>query len=219
MAHSYSSWSTYTKCPALYKYQYLDRIGKKTTSPQMERGTAIHQSVEDYILKKADKLHPEIHVNWGEYVYRLMITSRCEPEVKWAFDKRWNRVEFDDPNAYIRGVLDLKWENPIDAGIKEWKTGKVYDDHVFQRNLYGLVGLELLPEYSTISVEGVYFDQNKKKQPPPEEFRRKDLKMMRTLWKDRLNLIERDKTFAPNPNYGCKYCQFAKEAGGPCRFG
>lgn len=218
MAHSYSSWSTYTKCPALYKYQYLDRLGVKTTSPQMERGTALHQSVEDFILKKTEQLHPDIHKDWGEFVYKISITNLCYPERKWAFNKKWELVEFDDPAAYVRGVLDLACANPIEASVYEWKSGKLYDDHSFQRHLYGLVGFHLFGDYGTITVRGVYFDQPKKKQPPPDEFKRKDLKAMQLTWKDRFNTIERDKTFAPNPNYGCRYCQFSKEAGGPCRF-
>jgi hypothetical protein len=160
-------------------------------------------------------MHPDIHKKWGMYVEPLLQYD-CFPEEEWAVNKKWLPVPFNDSKAWARGKFDLRVQAPDLLEIKEWKTGKVYEEHAYQKHLYATVALVLFPAYNSVTVTGVYFDQ--KQQPPPDEHSRADLSIMKMTWQDRFKRLERDKNFNPNPTFMCRYCDFSAAKQGPCRF-
>lgn len=215
MAHSYSSWSTYSKCAAKYKFSYIDKLPRSPPSPQMQRGTDIHASVEDYLNKKAERIeNPVIHKMNGQYMDTIRSTMNLFPEYKFGLTKKFAFTPFDEPDAYIRGVIDLKAQKPDVLSLFEWKTGKMYDEHADQIHLYGMVGLIEHPKIKSVDVKIRYLDFGTDKM---ETYDRSQLTMMKLRWKDRLKQIDTDKTFAPNPSYMCRWCDFSREKGGPCK--
>ena len=51
---SFSRWNVYNTCPAQAKYKFIDKL-PEPGSPAMDRGSAIHKGVEQYILGAAAK--------------------------------------------------------------------------------------------------------------------------------------------------------------------
>jgi len=220
MPHSYSSWSTFNKCPARYKYSYIEKVPvpEGEPHPAMARGTEIHDSIEQYVLGEQEYLHPDIHQKYGQWVFGLRESYECAPELRFAMTRNWKPTKWDAKNAWVRGFLDLKLESDEDLIVYEWKTGRMYDDHQDQRFLYGMVALQLFTGYSTATVHGVYFDQKRKDWPDPENYDRENLPFMQAEWTKRFTRLETEEVFPPNPTFLCKYCPFSTEAGGPCQF-
>jgi len=50
------------------------------------------------------------------------------------------------------------------------------------------------------------------------EFTRKDFEKSRKKWEKNVQPMFKDTRFAPRPNEKCKWCNFRKAAGGPCKF-
>jgi hypothetical protein len=214
MPHSYSSWSTYNKCAAKYKFSYIDKLPRREPSPQMARGTRIHESVENYLLGNAERLDAEAHKLNGLYMSDVRRYGALKPEHKFGLTKKFEMTEFDDPQAYLRGVIDLKAQTGEGLKLFEWKTGKMYEEHADQIHMYGMVGLIEHPKIKSVDVKIRYLDFGTDKM---ETYDRSQLTMMKLRWKDRLKQIDTDKTFAPNPSYMCRWCDFSRERGGPCK--
>lgn len=223
--YSYSKLATYKKCPAQFKYSYIDRIKiAKSESPQMQRGTAIHDSIENYVLGAAPELHPEIHENYGQFVHGLREGYQCFPEQGFGLKADLTVCAYDDPEVWFRGYFDLKilpkegTEGfPI---IYEWKTGGIYEEeHAAQRMKYGTVALLQHPEYERVQIITVYLDHQK--------FRVVDYYQM-MINEYRLDLqrevreLEADRIFITKPQFMCRYCQFSRAATNnpeaPCPF-
>jgi len=216
MPYSYSSWSTYNKCAAKYKYSYIDRIPGEAPSPQMARGTDLHDAVEKYLLGQLERMPKELHKLNGMYMEQIKASYDLYPEEKWAVDKKWEPVDFDDPNAFMRGVFDLRAEREGEIKIFEWKTGKMYDEHADQSHLYATVALTWYETQPKVPVDIRYLDFGTNK---TETYSRDMYKMMKLRWRDRIKQIEKDKTFAPNPSYACRWCAYSGQKGGPCPVG
>jgi hypothetical protein len=185
--------------------------------PAAQRGTDVHDSIEQFMHGKVDQLHPEIHSKYGQMLTSLRAQyTHLGPEERWAVDENWEEVPYKSDKAWIRGFLDLGAQTKTVFDIYEWKTGRLYDSHVDQRFLYGTIGLTLWHEYSQVKVTGVYFDQKGIREG--EVYERARLQWMQDEWKRRLARIEEEQRHDPNPTYLCRYCDFSKENGGPCQF-
>ena len=218
MATSYSRWSTHQKCGLKYKFAYQDKIqvDRGPPAPAMLRGTRLHDSAEAYVLGATD-LDPELEY-FAKWLHGLRENYVCHPERKWAFDVEGNICDFDAEEGFLRGVWDLlvepeSWEQPLD--VMEYKSGKIYDGHKHQRHLYGLAGLLHFPEAESVRVRTVYFD---KQTFHEETWTRKQVSEMLEKWENWVNLMYMENTWIPNPSWSCKYCEFSRNSGGPCRF-
>lgn len=217
MRHSYSSFSTYKQCPAKYRYSYLDKLPRSPMGPGAERGTRIHDSVDKFMQGKAEELDPEIHTQYGMWLYGIRTNYICEPEALFVIDRDWNFVEDGSEYAYVKGFMDLHtYKEDVEVNIYEWKTGKIYDEHEDQRFLYGTISLLMHPWADSVRVHGVYFDQ--KRSPASNGYSRDDLPFMIKEWDKRFKKMETDKHYSPNPSFKCKWCDFSKSKGGPCQF-
>ena len=145
MRHSYSSWSTFNKCPAKYKYSYILKLPRGVAGPALIRGNAVHDSIENYMLNKAPEIHKDILNKYGLFMQNLKADAVCTPEPMFLLNDKWEFVT-EEKEAWVKGFLDLQvaWDDETD--IYEWKTGRMYDEHSEQRMLYGLVGLLKFPE-------------------------------------------------------------------------
>jgi CRISPR/Cas system-associated exonuclease Cas4 (RecB family) len=214
MRHSYSSWSTYKQCPAKFKFSYIDKLPRGAVHPNAKRGTEIHKSVEDFINGSQPMLHAEINSEYGHWITSLKNNSECLPEPMWLINSDWELIDNED-RAWAKGFFDLQAVSEDKVEIYEWKTGKIYDEHIEQRFLYGLIALLKFPKYNTITVTNVYFDQKKK---VAQEFKRENVNFMKDTWAKRFKKVESEQQFPPNPQFLCRYCSFSKQNGGPCQF-
>lgn len=211
MNWSYSRYGTWKKCPAQLKFQQ-ESDAPYVQHPAAARGQMIHKLVEDYISGKPvpfdDKM--SYYVSFLD----LLREQKARPEVPIALNEKWEPVEWDDPNRWWRGILDCVVDFPDHSIIYDWKTGKEYPDHREQREIYAAAYHAVKP-VSQIRVFHTYLDT---RQNTFTVFYAEEMEDLRKRWEGRVAPMLADTTFAPNPGFHCRYCQFSKSAGGPCQF-
>jgi len=217
--YSYSRIATFRKCPAKFKYNYIDKIDVPfVPSPAMERGTEIHNSLEAYVNKQTEMLHPDIHEHYGQFFFHIRETYECQPEVKWGLNWELEPCGYDDADCMVRGFMDLRFVPEDDhVQVFEYKTGKIYPEHTHQLWIYGVATLLEYPDAAGVDATAIYLDQkqNKKIHYPASmlfEYKPMLLKEIKTIEETPLD------EFIPMPQWTCRWCQFSKANGGPCQF-
>lgn len=211
MRHSYTKISTYMKCPAQKRYRYDERI-PSPPSPSAARGTAYHSAIERSIRDSNQPIPPELSY-YTDYLGRLR-TLGAKPEFKFAVDKNWEPVTWDD-SPWIIGVADVWVPSIPTAHVQDWKTGKIYDDHEKQGEFYSLCLFSSAPEAHEIKATFIYTDLKKERN---KTYHRDQLQQLRDRWTARIERMERDTECVPTPGAYCNWCPFSKAKGGPCRF-
>jgi len=215
MAISYSGYTTYLSCPSAFQRRYITKEEggarpTRQTAPKMFRGTDMHNCIENIINGGSDPLPKDIE-HYHDFVCGLRDMG-AKPEEPFAFNAAWERVDFEDPEAEIRGFLDC-----ILAGdeliVYEWKTGKEYDDHVVQRNLYGLAALIMQPKYEKVRVITTYLDLGKNAETT---YHAMMLSTYKWMWTKHINKTKPPQPYPMKPSWKCGSCQFSKNNGGKC---
>jgi ATP-dependent exoDNAse (exonuclease V) beta subunit len=178
----------------------------------MDRGTAAHKVFEDYILGKTEDLGE--HEYYRNYLEHLRLAG-AKPEFPIALDKNWKEVEWDAPDRWWRGVLDLVALAPTEVVIVDWKTGNEYSDHKDQREIYAAAYHAKDPTREHIRVIHTYVD---KRQNTMSLYHATDIPAIRKEWEEKIEEMFNDETFIPNPGFYCRSCQYSRWNGGPCRF-
>ena len=222
---SFSQWETYQSCPAKWKFGSVMKLPRKPPGPAAARGLGIHDGVENYILGRADAPPPEVHAKYIPILdeFKNHPNGDVYTEKKLAFDSEWFLCPPISKTAACVGVLDaarFTRHRASDAGvlhIGEWKSGKPKDTHVDQRKLYAMFGMRAW-QADEVYVTTYYLEDT----APPARITLKSesgFKTLMILWDDRIKSMLRDEICAPKPNWGCKWCDFSRAAGGPCQFG
>ena len=220
-AISYSRHGLYKKCPASYEWQYI--LGHKEEfdpGPAAMRGTRIHNSIEDWFNGTGD-LDEEIPFKVAEWLNEYYIDAQAEkciahPEMEFCLNKDWGFTEFDAEDGYIRGFMDNVFVYPDRVHVHEYKTGREYDEHEHQKQLYAMVCLLKYPDIPHVTVESIYIDGKKRK---PTTYSRAHLHSMQYTWKREI-----DKMFIPiypaRPGMHCRWCpKSSQHKEGPCQLG
>ena len=225
MRLSYSMWNVYKQCPLKYKFKYHMKLKEPFVGPAAERGTLIHNHVEDYISGKSD------YLPWDENhpVERVPALGKAHPlqglvdrlrnwpsgdshtEYKVEFDIDW--LPFPQAESSYIAVFDAAAHFNGEVEIAEWKSGKPSADHADQRKFYAMAALALwLPK--KVSVTTYYIDLTgpaaRTTVTPEAE------QTLRDMWAERREGMLNDKVLAPRPNDKCRWCFFRKTNGGPC---
>lgn len=212
MPWSLSQYNLYKKCPTAFKFRVVERR-PDPAGPAAARGTDIHAQLEGYLKTGT----------WGgnirEFTRKkaeLMRELRYSSELRIALNSDWQLVEWKDPTAWVRGVIDAfsLAENYIEMG--EWKTGQVYEDHKGQRRLYLVLALSAFPEVEAAKIETIYADQD---HAQGDELTRENLAAEQAYWKIAVEPMLNDTFFSPRPGGHCRWCAFSKDKGGPCLAG
>jgi hypothetical protein len=138
-------------------------------------------------------------------------------EHRLGFDDEWYLCGGISPKAWCVGVLDaVRCENKI-LHIAEWKSGSPKETHGDQRKMYALLGLRKWVFVDEVRVTTYYLEGKGEPQrlvvkPTAEE-------KLRALWGERVAQMQRDQICAPRPGMHCRWCDYSKDKGGPCRVG
>lgn len=209
---SLSSLGTYEKCPASYKYRYLDQV-PTTKSTAAARGITNHGIVEGYLKGELSVLSPELSFYQG--FFNDLKKHENYPELKLSLKRDWTPCLWDDPEVWWKGVLDLLVLKDEEAIVFDWKTGKIYPDHDDQKTLYSLAVFAAYPAVRSVRAVHVYLDLGKNRE---RTFHRHEVHMLRDLWLPRVRRLEGDTQFIPDPSFRCTRCPFSRSQGGPCKF-
>ena len=141
-------------------------------------------------------------------------------------------VEDGTPDAWLRIKIDHHYVDGDWLVVGDFKTGKVYDDHHEQLNLYATWTLLKMnterakakkPLLKGARGELWYLDQ----QVLMREQDRLGNKLTWTsgelfaaakTWQQRVEPMFADRTFSPTPNKYCYNCHLSRKNGGKCRY-
>jgi putative RecB family exonuclease len=216
-AWSYSRYADYKQCPLRFKLKFIDKL-KETPSPHMERGSTIHKLGESYLAapKKPRAVPPE-YKHFKEEMEQL---RGLEPmvEQQWGFTRDWKPTGWFGGDTWLRIVCDVvvKYDdNTVD--LIDFKTGRKYDTNEEQVELFSAAPFIKWPEVEEVQTRLWYLDQ-----PTDNEvlrtYTRKDYEGIRKSWEKKVVPMFKDKRFAPTPNSKCRFCDWAKNKGGPCPY-
>ena len=208
---SYSKLSLYESCPRKYKFRYIDNI-PSPKHPAAERGTNIHQGVEDYLHHKTEAMPPEV-VDF-EHIIAEVRTFKPQIEHKISFDMNWELTPWS--GAWGKSVVDSLYLAKQAVELQEWKSGKIYNDHQDQRKLYAALGLLLHPTADKATIRTYYFDQKKLIKL---ELVRDDTQEIFDEFSQRVYFMTTDDEMAPRPGWYCQFCPYSRYKGGKCKLG
>lgn len=214
---SYSRIKCYEECPKQYWYQYKENLpSSKPDSPAANRGTDIHLMGENYLKGEIKVYPPEFQKVSGHLM--MLKAKDAIPELKMAANDKWEAVDWKDPTAYFRGIIDVHYEMEGQDGtlvcIEDFKTGKVYDSHPKQMETYvALVGSHY-PQAKAFVTRLIYIDQGII--TPPKTYDVVRLKPIRLMLDGRIKNAEEDEIFPVRSGSHCRFCGYSQRFGGPC---
>jgi RecB family exonuclease len=217
---SFSRLQVFESCKYRAALQWRDKVPDLQPKTAADRGTAIHQEAEDYVVGKDTFTHnlrffkDDLTALKKHYAEGRVV---CEEE--WAFNTDWGHAEWK------RGWLRLKCDavcflDPTHAVVIDYKTGKRFGNevkHAEQLQLYAVCALLRYPQIEHVTCELWYFDQNEL-----ASFKMKRSQMPKYLkqFNQRGHAFTNEIEFKPNPNiYSCKYCPYGPAKQGDCAFG
>lgn len=214
MRWSYSSVSCYEQCPAKYRWRYLDKfeIAPKLVAPAKERGTALHAALERAIREPEFELPDEL-----KYYYGFISILRGEgavPEKVIVLEHDWTPA-LPWSEGWVKSILDVHLKTKSVAYNYDWKSGNIYPEHSDQRELYSLMQFCEDEELEKVIGMHVYID---KRENRTSTFTRADVPALKKKWEEKARPLFEDEIFPTNPSFSCRFCEFSKSNGGPCKF-
>ena len=202
---SYSALSLYEKCPLAYYNSKILKMGKKT-SPAAERGIAIHAKGENYLLGNIPNVPKEFKAFNSEL--RNLKKNDAGAETKYCLLNDWTITNWDDwKNGWIRMVLDAEvLISNEELLIIDFKTGRQYDSHEDQANLYATAMLQLYPQFKTVHTEFWYLDSG---DVAEWTFKSSISDDLRGYWNNRVAPLFAETEWNATPSCdACKWCDF-----------
>ena len=156
---SFSSLKEYVNCPRQYhEVKVLKRFEKKVTQ-QMTYGTEVHKACEDYVgegkplAKNYQHFQPILDA-------LLEIDGTRYPEHEMGLYRDGSACAFDDPERYVRGIVDLLIVDGEMAYIVDYKTGSNKYPEPKQLKLMALMTFAHFPEVKRIKAGLLFIVQN-----------------------------------------------------------
>ncbi len=125
---SHSGLSKFETCPRQY---YLTKVAKTVVEPatvHTDWGNVVHKALEDRIMHGTPL--PEGMEQYEPIVLKLLgKRATVVAEQKLALTRNMEETDWDDPNAWVRVILDVVVGGGTSVYLADWKTGKVKYDH------------------------------------------------------------------------------------------
>lgn len=238
---SYSRLAYYHNCPLAFKFKYVDKLPTLPSPvqkdrqgnikpPAWQRGSVLHQAMDDYINSRTDILRPELFDLRFEIdeARELMKTdpARVLTEQNKFFDLDYNVIDMSklgpeevsvtsagDPcplHYHVLIIIDLLIFNEdfTHATVIDLKSGKVHPvKHGSQTKLYALFTAIEYPKVENLTTQLWYCDQGGKIRA--QDFTRKNILMTLNFWNRRIGLMHKDTVFTAQPHeQNCYFCSF-----------
>lgn len=158
---SYSSLTAFETCPFRYQQERILKVIPKVVYKEADEGVKRHAAIEHYLKGEAPledtKLRELVdstlqHLNPAcfKYEHKLAITKDRQP------------CEWDDSDAYYRGILDVMYVDPAwkNGAIYDWKNGKV-NEYSEQLKANAVLVMAHYPHVETVHTEYVWMRFNK----------------------------------------------------------
>lgn len=124
---SFSSLNTYYTCPKQYYLTYVNKVIPYQETDATRWGSEVHLALENYGrdgVPLGEKFLP-----YQKYVDKILsLPGEKSFELELALTRNLEPCEFDDTNAWCRGIIDVSVVNNTKALCVDWKTGKIRPD-------------------------------------------------------------------------------------------
>lgn len=212
---SYSSISSWEQCPRFYKYVYVEGL-KSQSGPAAARGSRLHLALEKFLKGQL----PEEKLPIDFWRIRKQLTEwkkiKAKSEQEWNVTRSWKICKNEDPNIFIKAIVDVHYLVAKSLYITDLKTGSIYDEHRDQLQIYALLGLLKYPKVEDVYVSGLYADQGRSDMEAT--YKRSILPHLKHHWKERGEAVLNDTVYEAKPSIdNCRYCSFSQFRGGPCK--
>lgn len=222
-AWSFSRLMGYENCP--YS-TYLKKVMKAPdpSGPAAERGTRIHEHIENYIQCEHDDIKG-LRLDRGmkavdltpflPLIERLRTgyeQDKVEVEGDWGFTRDWQQTGFFAPDVWARVKLDaIEFDSPTSATAFDWKSGRKFGNelkHNQQGMVYAIASFLRYPELEFVETSFEYLDQNERM---TNKYTRSRAMLLKPMWDKRANRLTTATEFPPKPSmHACKWCAHAK---------
>jgi hypothetical protein len=219
-AWSFSRWETYVLCPFKFKCKFMDKLPTPQT-PSMARGNQVHLDLKSYVTGETQTMPDVVVLPFQRtLVDQIRAFDDKLVEQQWGFDHNWRETGWFDRGpvkTWFRSILDvaLLYEDLV-AEVIDWKTGKVYGENAEQMELFALSLMCKFKPATHVITRLVYLDA---KAEQIAEYPAADKEALQAKWERKVEPMFNDRDFIPRPNDKCRFCDFSKSKGGPCRFG
>lgn len=213
-AWSYSRWDTHHTCPLKFKLSVLDG-NRIRESPQMKRGQMIHRDIAMFLIE-GGALTTDVKAN-RSLIKELRNFDNKLVEQQWGFTRQWKATGWFGGDTWLRSVLDaLVIYDDMTAVICDWKTGKPRGTHDDQMELFAVSAFCHIPSITEVETRLVYTDFTHQELA---EFKAADREKLIAKWERKVAPMFEDTEYLPRPSEHCRFCDFSRSRGGPCRFG
>lgn len=216
---SYSRYAAYEQCPLQFKLRYIDKL-PEPESPSFRRGNEVHKALADYIVGKRDALPDAVTDRYHKALYaemRAIAPEDKQVEQQWAFTASWEPTGWFAKDAWLRSVLDFATlYDDMSAEVVDHKTGKRYGSNDDQMELFAVALMAKFLPAQKVTTRLVYVDTGDQEFG---EYTRDEFTKIKSKWEGKVRPMLSDTTFLPRPNEKCRFCNFSKSKGGPCRYG
>lgn len=231
--YSFSKQDTYFSCPRKFKYQYIDKIKGVSDNRALEKGSYIHEKLENFIMCVDEppfetfifKLLNKEEQKECEQIVKDVIETDFYKKIKQMGEKYKILVEEGfslvgknwEPNIYspkdvdeviYKGKIDLIILSGKKAICIDHKTGK-YKELQYQSYeqvmLYCIYIFKKYPQIEEIKCFYSYVEHDKRNE---KVITRDELQKMEKHFKDKLQKIENDSKFDKNVTKLCNWCNF-----------
>lgn len=226
---SISSLGCYEQCPRKYKYQYLDKLPRRSFE-HLDVGNYVHEVLEYFHseinvlqapFKKEDLLKKIAKERWSGYSTKIsqegLIKSRdllksylqyidrtFMPDVLATEDEFMFNIT---DNIIMRGIVDRIDRMPDGSlRILDYKTGKSKNLHKFQIQVYGIHLKNKYPE--TEDYTGTFLVLPEGPKEVNYALKTSELQPIADSIAAQATSIMEDQTWDPKPTRLCDYCDF-----------
>jgi RecB family exonuclease len=216
---SYSAVTQHNKCPLAFRFRRIDRL-PEPEGEALTRGKDTHAVMAEYLTTGVflPDAPPKLVVSWVQMLNDLRARNAV-PEQQIAFDKDWNRLDvWYGDNVWARIVMDAVVVTEDYVEVTEWKTGRVYPEHMQQLRLYALAGLMAYPTANMVVARVVYLDTPEVPVAHHSALRNA-VPLLRAEFGQFAHKLLNDDLYPAKPGRGCNWCHFRRSNGGPCDHG
>jgi hypothetical protein len=220
---SFSRLMAFENCP--YSV-YLKSVEKAPdpSGPAAERGTRIHEHIENYIQGHHDDIkglrldrgmksvNLEPFLPLIERLRANFSAGMVEVEGDWGFTRGWQETGFFAPDTWARVKLDaIEFENDTSAKAFDWKSGRKFGNelkHNQQGMVYAIAAFMRYPKLEFVETSFEYLDQNDRM---GNKYTRDRAMLLKPMIDKRANILTTSTEFPPKPSlHACKWCAHAK---------
>lgn len=211
LIHSYSSISTWKKCPRLFKARYVDKTLPFQDSPAAARGREIHETLQ---LCLENRTTPPENLRVNPDLWETILRGKPEPEMKIAMTRDGEGCDFFGKDVWLRGMIDVYLSSGKSKAIcLDWKTGRPGYTDVLQAEIYAAM-LHAARGINDVAFFYLFVPSGK------IDYAKVDGQEALFHVKHIISAVENDNSHIPKPSWLCRFCgletcEYFKGSGGP----